>query len=230
MCGHRIAAESECAMTVRVLLVDDHTMFRQALCNLLRFEADLEVVGQTGDGLEVLKLTQATAPDLVCMDINLPGLGGVAVTRDLLTHFPKLMVVALSAHFEKRHVQDMLDAGATAYVTKTEASDELLHAIRKVSLGQTYLCPEVAPLFASKRPPSNRQLEEAAEPLGPREEQVLKMVAEGLTSTQIGNQLHIAVSTVEVHRRNIMRKLKLHSVAELTRYVLSRESLGRFLP
>jgi two-component system NarL family response regulator len=214
-------------MTVRVLLVDDHKMFRQALCNLLQSEIDLEVVGQAGDGLQVLKLAHATNPDLVCMDINLPGLGGVAVTRDLLAHFPTLKVLALSAHFEKRHVQDMLDAGATGYVTKTEASDELLQAIRKVSQGQTYLCPEVASFFSSERRLSKRSPEDAENPLGSRENQVLKLVAEGLTSTQIGDRLFIAASTVEVHRRNIMRKLKLHSVAELTRYVLSRESLER---
>jgi two-component system NarL family response regulator len=214
-------------MSVRVLLVDDHKMFRQALCNLLQSESDLAVVGQTGDGLRVLALAHATAPDLVCMDINLPGLGGVAVTRDLLAHFPKVKVVALSAYFEKRHVQDMLDAGATGYVTKTEASDELLHAMRKVAQGQTYLCPEVAHLFTGERRLNKRMPEDAAAPIGPRENQVLKLVAEGLTSTQIGDQLHIAASTVEVHRRNIMRKLKLHSVAELTRYVLSRQSMGR---
>ena len=214
-------------MTVRVLLVDDHKMFRQALCNLLKSESDLAVVGQTGDGLQVLALAQATTPDLVCMDINLPGLGGVAVTRDLRAHFPNLKVVALSAYFEKRHVQDMLDAGAIGYVTKTEASDTLLHAIRHVAQGQTYLCPEVAPFFHGERRRHKRLLESTVEPLGARENQVLKLVADGLTSTQIGDQLHIAASTVEVHRRNIMRKLKLHSVAELTRYVLSRETLER---
>jgi two-component system NarL family response regulator len=216
-------------MTVRVLLVDDHKMFRQALCNILQSEPDILVVGQTGDGLQVLDLVHNTGADLVCMDINLPGLGGVAVTRDLLAQFPKIKVVALSSYFEKHHVQNMLDAGATGYVTKTEAGDELLEAMRKVSQGQTYLCPEVAPLFRGERRIDKRRPEDIAETLGSRENQVLKLVAEGLTSTQIGEQLHIAASTVEVHRRNIMRKLKLHSVAELTRYVLSRQSLGRHL-
>jgi DNA-binding NarL/FixJ family response regulator len=209
-------------MTVRILLVDDHKMFRQALCNLLQSEPDLQVVAQTGDGLQVLNLVRATAPDLVCMDINLPGLGGVAATQDLLAHFPKLRVVALSAYFEKRHVQDMLDAGALGYVTKNEASDELLHAIRSVCRGQRYLCPEVAAHFSRERRAEQRPIVLAADVLGRREEQVMKLVAEGLTSKQIADQLHIAASTVEVHRRNIMRKLKLHSVAELTRYVLNR--------
>jgi two-component system NarL family response regulator len=212
-------------MTVRVLLVDDHKMFLQALCNLLQSESDLKVVGQTGDGLQVLKLAQATEPDLVCMDINLPGLGGVAVTRDLVSHFPNVKVVALSAYFQRRHVEDMLDAGAIGYVTKTEASDELLNAIRKVSQGQTYLSPEVAQFFLGERRLNLRQPAVNPESLGPRENQVLKLVAEGLTSTQIGEQMHIAASTVEVHRRNIMRKLKMHNVADLTRYVLSRDSM-----
>lgn len=211
-------------MTVRILLVDDHKMFRQALCSLLQSERDLQVVGQTGDGLEVLKLASATAPDLICMDINLPGLGGVAVTRDLLSLYPKLKVVALSAYFERRHVQDMLDAGAHGYVTKTEASDVLLHAIRSVCLGQRYLCPEVAAKCFGERRAQQRPTELAPVPLGSRETEVLKLVAEGLTSVQIADRMCIAASTVEVHRRNIMRKLKLHSVAELTRYVLSRTS------
>jgi two-component system NarL family response regulator len=209
-------------MTIRVLLVDDHTMFRQALCNLLQSEDDVQVVGQTGDGLQVLQLARATAPDLVCMDINLPGLGGVAVTRDLLALFPALKVVALSTYVERRYVQDMLDAGARGYVTKTEASDVLLHAIRSVFQGQRYLCPDVATIFLGERRTQPRPTDLARVSLGPRENQVVKLVAEGLTSGQIADQLHIAVSTVEVHRRNIMRKLKLHSVAELTRYVLSR--------
>jgi two-component system NarL family response regulator len=214
-------------MTVRVLLVDDHKMFLQALCNLLQYESDLEVVGQTGDGLQVLKLAQATTPDLVCMDINLPGLSGSAATRDLLAQFPNMKVVALSAYFQRRHVEDMFDAGAIGYVTKTEASDELLHAIRKVAQGEIYLSPEVAHFFPDDRRLKERHPQDHPAPLGPRENQVLKLVAEGLTSTQIGEQMHIAASTVEVHRRNIMRKLKLHNVAELTRYVLSQESIER---
>jgi two-component system NarL family response regulator len=214
-------------MTVRILLVDDHKIFRQALCNLLQSEADLQVVGQTGDGLQVLKLASTTAPDLVCMDINLPGLGGVAVTRDLVSSFPNMKVVALSAYFEKRFVLDMFNAGAVGYVTKTEACDELLNAIRSVCQGQRYLCPEVAHIFPGEQRAQQRKIDLAAAPLGMREDQVLKLVAEGLTSIQIADQMHIASSTVEVHRRNIMRKLKLRSVAELTRYVLSRGSLQR---
>jgi two-component system NarL family response regulator len=200
-------------------------MFRQALCNLLQSEPDLEVVGQVGNGLQVLSVANTTAPDLVCMDINLPGINGVAVTRDLLAIYPALKIVALSAYIEKRHVQDMLNAGAHGYVTKTEAGDELLHAIRSVCQGRRYLCPEVA--HVGERRTKERATELAVVPVGPREEQVLKLVAEGRTSKEIAEQLHIAPSTVEVHRRNIMRKLKLHSVAELTRYVLSREPLGR---
>jgi len=213
-------------MTVRILLVDDHKMFRQALCTLLQSEADLQVVGQTGDGLEVLKLASTLAPDLVFMDINLPGLGGVAVTRDLLAHFPGLKVVALSTYFQKRHVMDMFEAGAVGYVTKTEASDELLNAIGSVCRGRRYLCPEIAHMFPGERRAQQSQTEPPESPLGARENQVLKLVAEGLTSVQIAEQMHIAASTVEVHRRNIMRKLKLRNVAELTRYVLSRHSLG----
>jgi len=209
-------------MKLRVLLADDHQMFRDALCNLLHSRPDLEVVAQTGDGLQVLGLARACAPHIVCMDIGMPGMNGVEVTRALRAAMPHVKVIALSAYTDQRYVMDMLGAGACGYVTKAEASDELLRAIEAVQRGRTYLCPDVsgavadAVLNKGDRP-------QPASALGARERQVLQLVAEGYTSNQIGQKLHIASSTVEVHRRNIMRKLGLHSVAELTRYVVIAE-------
>ncbi len=206
-------------MKLRILLADDHQMFRDALCTLLHSRPDLEVVAQTGDGLQVLGLARACAPHIVCMDIGMPGMNGVEVTRALRTAMPNVKVIALSAYADQRYVMDMLGAGACAYVTKAEASDELLRAIEAVQRGRTYLCPDVAGAVTS----AMLRKADTAQPttaLGARERQVLQLVAEGYTSNQIGDKLHIASSTVEVHRRNIMRKLGLHSVAELTRYVI----------
>ncbi|MEN9398705.1 MAG: hypothetical protein RLZ81_3235 [Pseudomonadota bacterium] len=209
-------------MELRVLLADDHQMFRDALCNLLHSRPGLEVVAQTGDGLQVLGLARACAPHIVCMDIGMPGMNGVEVTRALRAAMPHVKVIALSAYTDQRYVMDMLGAGACGYVTKAEASDELLRAIEMVQRGRTYLCPDVsgavadAVLNKGDRP-------QPTSALGARERQVLQLVAEGYTSNQIGQKLHIASSTVEVHRRNIMRKLGLHSVAELTRYVVIAE-------
>jgi two-component system NarL family response regulator len=207
---------------VRVLLADDHQMFREALCHLLQSQPDMEVVGQAGDGLQVLELARKTHPQIVCMDISMPGMDGAEVTRALRKALPQVMVVALSAYSDEQYVLDMLDAGASGFVTKAEASDELLRAIRTVLSGRTYLCPDVAGVVTGALMGQGGAAKPAAV-LGAREQQVLKLVAEGCTSNQIADMLGIAPSTVEVHRRNIMRKLGLHSVAALTRYVVNNE-------
>jgi len=139
-----------------------------------------------------------------------------------LQQWPQIKVVALSAYDDRRHVLDMLDAGAKAYVTKVAASTELLSAIRAVLCGRTYMCPNVAGVVTDNLLGSNGRARSSVV-LGERERQVLKLVAAGHTSNQIAQQLLIASSTVEVHRRNIMRKLDRHTVAELTRYVINNE-------
>jgi two-component system NarL family response regulator len=209
-------------MKVRILLADDHQIFREALCHLLHKQPDLEVVGQTGNGLQVVSLARKTAPHIVCMDISMPGMSGIEVTRELFAVLPKVKVVALSAYADQRYVLDMLDAGACGFVTKVETSDELLRAIHAVRRGLTYLCPDVAGVVVDAFRSQDGPVRPVAA-LGARELQVLKLVAEGRTSNQIADKLYIASSTVDVHRRNIMRKLNLHSVAELTRYVVNSE-------
>jgi two-component system NarL family response regulator len=192
------------------------------LCHVLQGHADLEVVAQTGDGLQVIPLARATAPHIVCMDISMPGMNGIEVTSTLLREFPLIKVVALSAYTDQRNVLDMLNAGASAYVTKVEASSELISAIRAVLRGRSYLCPDVAGAVTDELLSRNGRSRTSVV-LGKREREVLKLVAQGHTSIQIAKFLLIATSTVEVHRRNIMRKLDLHSVAELTRYVINNE-------
>lgn len=212
-------------MSIRLLVVDDHQIFREALQRLLLSVTDLEVVGQASTGAEVLELARATSPTVVCMDINLPDINGIEVTRALRSALPKVKVVALSAYLEQRYVLEMLKAGANAYVTKSEGCDELLHAIRAAAQGRTYLSSDAADLVAGNL------IEKSAgryqKTIGAREWQVLKLVADGLTSNTIASQLGIATATVDVHRRNIMRKLDIHSVAELTRYVDNHQRPGR---
>lgn len=209
-------------MTIRILIADDHQMVRELLCHVLQAQPDWEVVAQTGDGLQVIPLIQATAPHVVCMDISMPGMNGIELTRSILQQWPLIKVVALSGYDDQRHVLDMLDAGASAYVTKLEASTEVLNAVRAVLRGRTYLCPDVAGVVTDNLLGRNGRARSSVV-LGERERQVLKLVAAGHTSSQIAQQLLIATSTVEVHRRNIMRKLDRHSVAELTRYVVNNE-------
>ena len=197
-------------------------MFREALSHLLQSQPDMEVVGQAGDGLQVLDLARETQPQIVCLDISMPGMEGTEVTRRLRTVLPQVKVVALSAFSDQQYVLDMLNAGACGYVTKAEASEELLRAIRTVLGGRTYLCPDVAGVVTGALV-GQGGVPKSTAVLGARERQVLKLVAEGCTSVQIADMLGIASSTVEVHRRNIMRKLGRHSVAALTRYVVNNE-------
>ncbi|MDP1998190.1 MAG: response regulator transcription factor [Rhodoferax sp.] len=204
-------------MSIRLMVVDDHQIFREALQRLLLSVTDLEVVGQASTGAEVLELARATAPAVVCMDINLPDVNGIEVTRNLRASLPKVKVVALSAYMEQRYVLEMLKAGASAYVTKTEGCDELLHAIRAAAQGRTYLSSDAAALIAGDL--IDKSVDRYAKSISAREWQVIKLVADGLTSNAIAKELGIVTATVEVHRRNIMRKLDIHSVAELTRYV-----------
>lgn len=205
-------------MKQRVLLADDHQLFREALRSLLEKDPQFEIVAETGDGIDVIRMARETSPDIVCMDVNMPGMNGIETTRQLKAAWPDVKVVALSAYCDQRYVLDMINAGALAYVTKAAASVELLRAIESVSGNRSYLCPDA---LDSVRGVLSGGAEEKQSPqLSAREREVLQRVATGLTSVQIADQLHIATSTVEVHRRNIMRKLDLHNVADLTRYAI----------
>ncbi len=205
-------------MVIRVLLADDHRVLRQALQAMFERHRDIEVVGQASTGAEAVRLAEERKPDVVVMDISMPSLDGIAATRRLVANLPGVKVLALSAHLERHYVQEMLRAGAMGYLDKSASLEEMLRALRALSENRTYLCNEAAgiALGAMRRP------EGAGQALRRREEQVLALVAEGLNSQEIGDRLHIAKGTVMVHRQNIMRKLGLHSVAELTKYAIQR--------
>jgi two-component system NarL family response regulator len=209
----------------RILLVDDHQMFREALRSLLERVPGLEVVGEAGNGLQVLPLVTELAPDIVCMDIGMPGMNGIETTRQLVAAFPGIKVIALSTHVDHIYVTDMMKAGAAAYVTKAEGGKELLRAIEAVAKNHTYWCPGATEAIARTMNMAGIGVN-AVPSLGARELQVLRLVAEGLSSIEIAGRLKIAPATVDVHRRNIMRKLGLHSAVELTRYALSHGMLA----
>jgi two-component system NarL family response regulator len=209
-------------MTIRVLLVEDHRMVREALREVLMKVPDMEVVGEAGDAHDGLAQAAASAPDVIVLDIRLPDLNGIEVAGRLRDAGNTAKIVALSAFSDKRFVTEMLRSGASAYVTKSAAGTELVRAIRAVAAGQGYFSPEIAgTLVAEVR---NRAEPGSSQPLARREREVLRLIAEGHRSPEIATQLSITQATVEVHRRNIMRKLGLRSVAELTKHAI-REGL-----
>lgn len=170
--------------------------------------------------MDVLRLARERQPDIVVMDIGLPQVSGIKVTRQLLAELPSIKVLALSTFSERQIILEMLDAGASGYVVKSAGQEEFLRAIRALSLGRTYLCPEVSAVVINSVRSRKDAKKPQGEQIGRREQEVLKLLAEGKTSPEIGATLNIATSTVEVHRRNIMSKLDLHSVAELTKYAI----------
>lgn len=206
-------------MTTRLVLADDHQMFRHALRAMLEKQPGMKIVGEASNGDELIDIVTHQPVDIVCVDIGMPGMNGIEATRRLMALRPQIKVIGLSAFSDRQFVLDLLNAGATGYVTKAEAGDELLRAIQTVQLGKTYLCPDVAATVTSALL-DNSPNDISAPRITARERQVLQLIAEGHTSARIADRLHLAPSTVEVHRRNIMRKLDLHSVAELTKYAI----------
>ncbi len=211
-------------MTIRVALADDHRMLLDALITVLASEPDLQVVGVANDGPSTIKLAQDEAPDVLVLDISMPGTNGVDVARQLHKENPKIKVLALSAYLDKRFVHEMLKAGAMGYVTKTAALTDLPRAIRAVASGQNFLSAEITAAVVGELAPPSAAAAPPLSALSPREREVLRLVADGVRTAEIARRLGITEATIEVHRRNVMHKLELRTVAQLTKYAV-REGL-----
>ncbi len=208
----------------RVLIADDHRLFREGLRSLLEREDEFEVVGEAADGRQAIAMARELVPDVILMDLAMPGLNGIEATRRLCEENPGCRVVALSMHSSRSHVMRALHAGASGYLLKDAAYNELARAIRVVLRGRVYLSPEVAGGLVDEY--LQRLVEQDAlnVTLTPREREVLQLMAEGDGTRQIATRLSVSIKTIESHRRNIMHKLNLHSVAELTKFAI-REGL-----
>lgn len=212
-------------MSIKTLLVDDHGIIRQGLRSLLAKEPDIEVVAEAEDGRKAVALVREFLPDIVIMDITMPNLNGVEATKKITTEFPGTKVVALSIHSNRRFVSDMLKAGACGYILKEGLFDELIQAINVVMEGGTYLSPQITDVVVDdyvKRLSSESELK--PDVLSDREHEVLQLLAEGKTTKQIALELHVSTKTIEANRRQIMDKLNMYSVAELTKHAI-REGL-----
>lgn len=212
-------------MTLRVLIADDHQLFRDGLRSLLQRSAGFTVVGEAGDGLEALRLCNELRPDIVLLDISMPGLNGVEATRRIAAEVPHTRVLILSMHADRRFVAETLRAGASGYLLKDSAFPEVVRAIQSAMEGHVFLSPAITDVvaqdFAVRVPPPQNS---AFQLLSPREREVLQLLAEGLATKEIADRLSVSAKTVETHRRQLMEKLGLHSVAELTKYAV-REGL-----
>lgn len=211
-------------MTIRLLLVDDHAVVRSGLRMLLASESDVEIVGEAGSGSEAVVAAASARPDVILMDIGLPDMTGIEATRVVKSGFPEIAIVALTIHEDEEYFFRMLDAGASGYVPKRAAPEELLTAIRAAASGEVYLYPSLAKLLvkdylSQERETANRS---TLDGLTEREQEVLSLLAEGQNNAEIASALVISPKTVERHRENIMRKLNLHSRAELVRYAIRK--------
>jgi len=211
---------------LRILLADDHALMREGLAALISSQADLEVVGHASDGLEALRQVEATAPDIVLLDISMPVLDGIQAARRLKAEHPSVKLLAVTAYDNQAYLRQLLDAGASGYVLKRTAAKALIEAISAVAAGGLYLDPEIG----AEAEDFARGLAEGAgalrgEPrrgdLTGREKEVLILVARGHTNKEVSTRLGISVKTVEVHKANLMTKLGLKNRADVVRYALS---------
>lgn len=210
---------------MKVLIAEDHGVVRQGLRALIEDKPDIEVVGEAEDGLKVVELAKQLSPDVILMDITMPNLNGVEATRFIREENPNIRIIALSVHFDKHFVLEMLRAGASGYVLKSYLFDEVLRALRAVNADQHYLSPKITDIVLDDYIPFiSKANESKGEHLTARERQVIQLLAEGKTTKQIALHLHVSPKTVDSNRRQVMNKLGISSVAELTKYAI-REGL-----
>lgn len=212
-------------MSIKVLIVDDHQIMRDGLRAMLEQEPDINVVGDAPDGRMAQLLSRDLAPDVIIMDISMPELNGIDATQQIIAELRGVKIIALSMHGDRRFVLNMLKAGAAGYMLKDDAFKNLAKAVRMVVANKTYLSHEISGLLENSRRTPSSSLESAdLQLLSCREREVLQLVAEGKTSNQIADSLHISAKTVETHRQQVIVKLNIKGVAELTKYAI-REGL-----
>lgn len=208
-------------MSIRIILADDHVVLRHGLSKSLQTEKDIEVVAQANDGHTVVQLVHELSPDLVIMDIGMPDLNGIEATRQVVKMSPKTKVVGLSMHSTKKFILEMFKAGASGYLLKDCEFDELVAAIRTVASGKNYISPSISGvLLETAVGDEEGEKNSAFSALTRREREVLQLIAEGKTTKQVAKRLHISPKTVEVHRLNLMNKLDIDNVAQLTKYAI----------
>jgi two-component system response regulator NreC len=205
-------------MAIRVLFADDHGLLRAGLSALLNAEEGFVVLGAARDSNEALELSNKLKPDVVLMDISMPGAGGIEATRKLKASLPSVHVLMLTIHEDKGLLREAIQAGADGYILKRAVESELITAIQAVMRGDLYVHPAMTRILLAEQQSAKAKPSGLVEPLTQRELEVLKLIVQGYTNRQMADQLHLSIRTVESHRANIMDKLGVHSRVELVRY------------
>jgi len=209
-------------MGVKILIADNHKIFREAVGSLLSNEPDMEVVGEAEDGRAAVQLALKLQPNVITMEISMPNLNGIDATSQITREMPKVKTIALSAYRDKRSVREMLKAGASGYVTKECAFEELIAAIRNVTSNRTYLCTQVSKVVIDGYINRLSKGDDSAySVLTRREREVLQLIAEGKSTKVIAKELCVSAKTIEWHRSQLMKKLGIQSIAELVKYAIN---------
>ncbi len=203
---------------IRVMIADDHAIVRTGLRALIHSEASMELVGEATGGYETIELVEKTQPNVLVLDLSMVDLDGIAVTKKIAPRFPDLRILILTLHEDEALLRAALKAGASGYILKRAAEAELISAIHTILRGDLYVDPSMVRTLLKDEVPSTVTMSKSAEALTPRETEVLKLIVQGYTNRQIGEELSISVRTAESHRANLSDKLGLHSRVELVRY------------
>jgi DNA-binding NarL/FixJ family response regulator len=209
-------------MSIRIVLADDHKITRQGLLNMLKDQSDMEVIGEAENGRQAVELAKKLSPHVVIMDVTMPDLNGISATRRIISESGNTKVIGLSMHSDKRFVRGMFKAGASGYLLKDCAFEELVQAIHAVMKNQAYLSPSIASIMIEEvltEPSSDSEIPKISL-LTDREREIVQLLAEGKTTKDIAYRLNLSVKTVESHRRRIMERLEIGSIAELTKFAI----------
>jgi two-component system response regulator NreC len=206
--------------TIRVVLADDHTLLREGLAALLNGSGDCQVIGQAGDGISAVELATRLRPDVVVVDISMPGLNGIEVVRRLHKEMPEANVLVLTMHAEEEYVLHVVRAGAAGFLLKDSATAELLAAVRALGSGRGYFGGHASKVLAQQVQHANKQLDDPYRGLTPREREVFHLIVEGLTTKEIARKIGTSTKTAENHRTRVLHKLEARNSAELIRYAV----------
>lgn len=209
-------------MTIRILITDDHQLFREGIANLLSSSPQIEIVGQAENGQQAIEKARNLKPDIVIMDLSLPIINGVDATRILQNELPGTKVLVLSMHDDKNYIKEALEAGAFGYLFKDCTYDQLIEAIHTVNQGKKYLSDKITEVLIKDYLNKDEEIQDKSPELSERESEILKLIAEGKSTREIADLLFVSVKTVGTHKQHILEKLKLKSTADLIKYAIKK--------